>query len=103
MSIGIEYIMFHKFLISTIICVYVACVSYALASVYYCLVVTWLEKGLTYWLLLVMLVVFFVTFPCGILGQVWYLIVSFPDVCRLSYFWNVVCNKFLEINRQFKH
>ena len=28
----------------------------------------------------------FVTFPCGILGQVWYLIVSFPDLCRLSYF-----------------
>ena len=27
----------------------------------------------------------FVTFPCGILGQVWYLIVSFPDLCRLSY------------------
>ena len=26
----------------------------------------------------------FVTFPCGILGQVWYLIVSFPDICRLS-------------------
>ena len=28
----------------------------------------------------------FVTLPCGILGQVWYLIVLFPDVCRLSYF-----------------
>ena len=28
----------------------------------------------------------FVTFPCGILGQVLYLIVSFPDLCRLSYF-----------------
>ena len=27
-----------------------------------------------------------VTFPCGILGQVWYVIVSFPDLCRLSYF-----------------
>ena len=27
----------------------------------------------------------FVTFPCGILCQVWYLIVSFPDLCRLSY------------------
>ena len=27
-----------------------------------------------------------VTFPCGILGQVWYLIVSFPDLCILSYF-----------------
>ena len=26
-----------------------------------------------------------VTFPCGILGQVWYLIVSFPDLCCLSY------------------
>ena len=28
-------------------------------------------KGLTTWLLLVMFIVFFVTFPCGILGQVW--------------------------------
>ena len=27
-----------------------------------------------------------VTFPIGILGQVWYLIVSIPDLCRLSYF-----------------
>ena len=26
----------------------------------------------------------FVTFPCGILGQVWHLIVSFPDLCPLS-------------------
>ena len=29
----------------------------------------------------------FVTFPCGILGQVWYLIVLIPDLCRLSYFY----------------
>ena len=43
-------------------------------------------KGLTYWLLLVMFIVFF--YPCGILGKVWYLIVSFPDLCRLSYFVN---------------
>ena len=28
----------------------------------------------------------FVTFPCGILGQVWYLIVSIPDLCNLSNF-----------------
>ena len=27
-----------------------------------------------------------VTFPCGILGQVWYSIVSFPGLCQLSYF-----------------
>ena len=29
----------------------------------------------------------FVTFPCGIPGQVWYLIVSIPDLCHLSYFY----------------
>ena len=29
----------------------------------------------------------FVTFPCGILGQVWYLIVLIPDLCCLSYFY----------------
>ena len=28
----------------------------------------------------------FVTFPFGILGQVWYLIVSIPDPCCSSYF-----------------
>ena len=28
----------------------------------------------------------FVTFPFGILGQVWYLIASIPDPCCLSYF-----------------
>ena len=44
-------------------------------------------KGLTSWLLLVMFIKFCVTFPCCILGQVWYLIVSFPDLCRLSYFY----------------
>ena len=31
----------------------------------------------------------FVTFPSGILGQVWYLIVSIPDLCRLSYLTSV--------------
>ena len=28
----------------------------------------------------------FVTFPYGILGQVWYLIVCIPDLCLLPYF-----------------
>ena len=28
----------------------------------------------------------FVTFPFGILGQVWYLIVLIPDLCHLSFF-----------------
>ena len=43
-------------------------------------------KGLTSWILFAMFNCVFVTFPCGILGQVWYLIVSIPDHCRLSYF-----------------
>ena len=41
-------------------------------------------KGFTSWLVFVMFNCVFVTFPYGILGQVWYLIVSIPDLCRLS-------------------
>ena len=44
------------------------------------------RKGLTSWLLFVMFVVVFATIPCGILGQVRYLIVSIPELCRLFYF-----------------
>ena len=43
------------------------------------------EKVLTSWLLFVMFIVF-VTFPCGRPGV--YLIVSLPNLCRLSYFSN---------------
>ena len=43
-------------------------------------------KWLTYWLLFVMFNCYFVTFPYGTMGQVWYLIVSIPDLCHLSYF-----------------
>ena len=41
------------------------------------------RKELTSRLLFVMLDCVFVTFPFGIVGQVWY-IVSIPDLCRLS-------------------
>ena len=43
-------------------------------------------KELANWLLFVMFNCVFVTFPCGILGHVWYLIVLIPDLCHLSYF-----------------
>ena len=43
-------------------------------------------RGLTSWLSFVMSKCVFVTFPCGILGQVWYLIVSIPNLCPLSSF-----------------
>ena len=39
---------------------------------------------LSSWLLFVMFNCVFVTFSCGILGQVWYLIVSISDLCHLS-------------------
>ena len=42
-------------------------------------------KGLASWLSFVMFNCVFVTFPCGILGQVWCLIVSIPELCHLSY------------------
>ena len=42
-------------------------------------------KGLTSWLSCVWC---FVTFPCGVLGRVWYLIVFIPDLCLLTYFYN---------------
>ena len=51
-------------------------------------------KGLTSWLLFVMFNYVSVTFPCGILCQVWYLIVSFLNLCRHSYldifYWPIV-------------
>ena len=53
-------------------------------------------KGLTSWLFFVMFNCVFVTFSRGILGQVWYLIVSIPDLCHLSYFN-------LKLYRHFRH
>ena len=43
-------------------------------------------KELTTWLSFVMFHCVFVAFPCGILGQVWYLIISIPDLNYQSYF-----------------
>ena len=43
-------------------------------------------KGLTSWLSFVVSDCEFVTFPIDILGQVWYLILSIPDLCTLTYF-----------------
>ena len=65
---------------------FVPCVSHAFAPVHCCLLVSCWERadllahvGDVYCI--------FVTFLSGILGQVWYLIVSFPDLCCLSYFF----------------
>ena len=50
------------------------------ASVYMCFVVTCWERAD-----LLTLVCGDSHFPIGILGQVWYLIVSIPDLCTLTY------------------
>ena len=63
---------------------YVSCVNYAFAPVHCCLVVTCWERAD---LLFVMSNCDFITLPCGILGQVWYLVELIPDLCRLSYFY----------------
>ena len=55
------------------------------ASVYMCLVVTCWERADL--LALVCGVLLRVChFPIGILGQVWYLFVSIPELCTLTYF-----------------
>ena len=51
-----------------------------------CLVVTCCERADNFALVCDVYYVI-VTFCCGILGQVWYLIVSIPDLCCLSYFY----------------
>ena len=46
-------------------------------------------KGLTCWFSFVVLICMVVTFPFGILGQEWYLIVLIPDLCPISYLHTV--------------
>ena len=46
-------------------------------------------KVLTSWLSFVVLNCVVVTFLFGILGRVWYLKLSIPDLCPLSYFLTV--------------
>ena len=68
-----------------VLLLWIICVSHAFASVHCCLVVTCWERA-DLLALVGDVYCIFVTFPCGILGQVWHLIVSFADLCRLSYF-----------------
>ena len=65
---------------------FLSCVCYAFARLFIDALWSPAGKGLTSWLSFVMSKCVFVTFLCGILGQVWYLIVSIPDLCPLSYF-----------------
>ena len=69
----------------------------AFLSVHCHLVVTCRERADLLALLYVMLYCVFVTFPCGVMGKVWCMIVSIPDLYLLSYF-DISC----ELSRNFK-
>ena len=62
------------------------CVCHAFLSVHCSFVVTCWDKAYLLSLLYVMFYCVFVTFPCGVLGQVWFLIVSISDPCLHTYF-----------------
>ena len=73
-----------------VLLLWIICVIYVLCFSCFCVFFAafWSPawKGLTSWPLFVMLNCVFTTLPCGILGQVWFLIVSIPDLCCFSYF-----------------
>ena len=62
------------------------CLCYAVLSVPCSLVITYRERVDLLTLLYVMFACVFVTFPYGVTGQVWYLIVLIPDLCLPLYF-----------------
>ena len=64
----------------------VFCLCYIVTSVTSSLVTTCWERADPLGLLCVMFSCVFVTFPCGVLDQEWYFIVSIPDLCFLPYF-----------------
>ena len=62
---------------------FLSCVCYALCThLFICALRSPAGKELTSWL---SFVVYSCHFPIGILGQVWYLIVSIPDLCTLTF------------------
>ena len=65
-------------------------VCYVVLSVLCSLVITFWESTGLLALLFVLFSYVFVTFPYGVPGQVWYLIVSIPGLCLILYF-NIFC------------
>ena len=68
--------------------VFRVCLCYTVLFVPFSLVFTCLERADLLALLFVMFSCVFVTFPYGVPGQVWYMIVSIPQL--LPYFYNSI-------------
>ena len=64
----------------------VLCLLCHFARLFICALWSPAGKGLTSWLSFVVSNCEFVTFQFDILGRVWCLIVSIPDLCILTYF-----------------
>ena len=75
------------------------CVCHAVVSVHSSFVVTCWERANLLAHLYVMFYFVFVTFPCGVLGQVWFLIVSILDLCLLPYFANAIIKMTLVVSK----
>ena len=79
-KVGLLYGSFLLFLSRVFLC-------HTVLSVPCSLVVTCWERADLLALLCVMFSCDFVTFPYGVLDQVWYVIVSIPGLCLLPYFY----------------
>ena len=73
-------------------------VCHAFLSIHCSLVVTCWERAGLLALLYVIFSCVVVTLPCGVLGQVWYLIVLIPDLCLLTYSNSMLLFLFSEIH-----
>ena len=49
------------------------------------------------------LAIFLEGFPIGILGQVWYLFVSIPDLCTLTYFVCLILSEIFVATTSFSY
>ena len=77
------WIFFCVFSVLCLLCLY--------ARLFVCALRSPAGRGLTSWLSFVVSNCYFCHFPIGILGQVWYLIVSIPDLCTLLTLFKAGC------------
>ena len=75
-----------------LLCFSVLCLLYLCTCLFICALWSPAGKGLTSWLSFVVSNCEFVTFPLvSWITQVWYLIVSIPDLCILTYYGSDLC------------
>ena len=76
----------------------VLCLLCLCVRLFICILWSPAGKGLTSWISFVVS-----NFPIGILVQVWYLIVSIPDLCTLTYFHRAIKDETIALNRDLAY